>query len=465
MTTWTPELSQYDGPRYQAIAKALAADVASGRLPPGSRLPTHRELAYRLGVTVGTVSRAYAEAQRHGLTTGEVGRGTYVRGASGKSGSGHVLALEEARAPNLIDFSVNLPVMGASTQEFADALTELARTEGLDQLLEYQPDRGLSRHRAAGAKWIARSGIEAPAERVVVTNGAQHGMQAVFTAIARADDVVLSEPLTYPGMTELADHLGIRLHGVAMDQDGLLPDALEEACRLHRPRAIYFMANLQNPTTAVMPEDRRRAVADIARRYDVFLVEDDVYGFLPPERPPSLARFAPEITFHVTSLSKSVAPGLRVGYVLAPEGFADRLGAVVRSTCRMAGLVTAEIATRWIEDGTADRMAEFQRREVRVRQEMAGRMLTGIEYDTKPDSFHLWLHLPEPWRADEFTAHARTRNVIVLPAAFFTVGRAQPPHAVRLCLGATRERDQVEKGLGIIADILAQPAQSLPSVI
>lgn len=465
MTSWTPEISQYDGPRYQAIAKALAADVASGRLPAGSRLPTHRDLAYRLGVTVGTVSRAYAEAQRDGLTTGEVGRGTFVRGARDENGWGRVLALDEARSPDLIDFSVNLPVMGASTQAFADALVDLSRTEGLDQLLEYQIDRGLSRHRAAGGKWIARSGVEAPPDRVVVTNGAQHGMYAVFAAITRADDVVLSETFTYPGMTELADHLGIRLQPVAMDEDGLLPDALEEACRLHRPRAVYLMANLHNPTTAVMPADRRRAIADIARRHEVFLVDDDVYGFLVPERPPSLAHFAPEITFHVTSLSKSVAPGLRVGYVLAPEGHAARIGAAVRSSCRMAGLATAEIATRWIDNGEAARMADFQHQEARARQEMAGRLLKGIEIDTKPDSFHLWLHLPEPWRADEFTAHARTRNVIVLPAAYFAVGRAQPPHAVRLCLGATRHRDQVEKGLAILAEIMAQPAHARPSVI
>ena len=465
MTIWIPDLSKHDGPRYLAIAKALAADVENGRLPPGSRLPTHRDLAYRLGVTVGTVSRAYREAQRNGLTAGEVGRGTYVRGDGDDGKTGPILALDEARRPGLIDFSVNLPVMGASSQAFADALAQLARTEGLDQLLEYQPDRGLARHRAAGAKWIERSGVAAPPERVIVTNGAQHGMHVVFSAIARAGDVVLTESFTYPGMTELADHLGIRVVGVAMDQDGLVPDLLEEACRLHRPRAIYMMANLQNPTTAVMPEDRRRAIADIARRNEVMLVDDDVYGFLPPERPPSIAYYAPEITFHVTSLSKSVAPGLRLGHVLAPDGYAARIGAMVRSSCRMAGPVTAEIGTRWIEDGTADRMAQFQCQEVRARQKIAGRYLAGFDYDTKPDSFHLWLHLPEPWRADEFTAHARARNVIVLPAAFFAVGRTAPPHAVRICLGAVRDRDQVEKGLGILADILAQPSQSLPSVI
>jgi DNA-binding transcriptional MocR family regulator len=250
-----------------------------------------------------------------------------------------------------------------------------------------------------------------------------------------------------------------------MDGEGLRPDALVRAARERGARTVVVVPTIQNPTAITMSEARRRATAEAARAADLTIVEDDVYGFLPPDRPPSLARFAPEITFHVTSLSKSVAPGLRVGYVLVPDGFAARLGAVIRSTCRMAGLATAEIATRWIEDGTADGMAEFQRREVRARQGMIERLLKGIHYDTKPDSFHLWLHLPEPWRADEFTAHARARGVVVLPAAFFTVGRAQPPHAVRLCLGATRERDQVEKGLGIIADILAQPAQSLPSVI
>jgi len=464
MTIWSPEIDAINGPRYQAIAQALAADVASGRLSPGSRLPTHRDLAYRLGVTVGTVSRAYAEAQRKGLTTGEVGRGTYVRGGAEDQGPARNLALIENAPQGLIDFSLNMPVMGASTEAFADALAQLARTEGLDALLGYQPDQGLGRHRAAGAKWVERSGIAAPSDRIIVTNGAQHGMYAVFAAITQAGDVVLTENLTYPGMKELADHLGIRLQGVTMDADGLIPDAVEEACRLHHPRAIYFMANLQNPTAAVMPEDRRRALADIAQRHGTFLVEDDVYGFLSPNRPPSLARFAPDITFHITSLSKSVAPGLRVGYVLAPEGYETRVGATVRASCRMAGAVTAEITTRWIEDGSAERMADFQRAEVNARQEVATRLLKGATYDTRPDSFHIWLHLPEPWQAGEFVASARERNVVVVPASAFAVGR-ETPHAVRVCLGAVRDRDQMEVGLRIIIDVLAKPARSRPGII
>ncbi len=464
MTIWTPHLEGRKGPLYLAVADALAEDVGSGALGSGTRLPTHRDLANRLGVTVGTVSRAYGEARRRGLVTGEVGRGTFVRG---RSGSGEALRLtvigEDQPVP--YDFGLNLPATGDGDQWLARTLATLGAEGGLSSLMDYQPDVGIRRHRETAARWISRTGLTAPAKRVAVCNGAQHGMSITLMALTRPGDVVLTEELTYPGLRELAGFLQLRLVGVAMDGDGLRPDAFEEACRDNQAKTLYCMPTLQNPIATIMSENRRQEVVDIARRHDITIIEDDVYGFLPADRPPPLAAMAPEISYFITSLSKSLAPGLRVGYVVAPDGMARRLGAVTRSLCRMATPLAAEIASRWIEDGSADHMARWQRKEARTRQQIARRALTGVSCITHPDSFHMWIPLPEPWRAGEFTSHLQNRGVVVIPADAFMVGRNKPLHAVRVCLGPISSHQRLEKGLSIIAESLNQSPRPNISVI
>jgi DNA-binding transcriptional MocR family regulator len=456
MTIWEPRLDDRPGPRYLAIVEALAGDIAQGLLTPGDRLPTHRDLAYRLGVTVGTVSRAYAEAERRGLVSGEVGRGTFVR-PRGSAAEARFAIPEEPRS-DLVDFSLNLPSAGESAQALATILESLSRDPDLGPYLEYQPDVGLPHHREAGARWVARVGLDADRDRVVVTNGAQHAMAAVLMTLARPGDLILTETMTYPGIKTLASQLHLRLEGLAVDDEGLRPDAFAEACRRGGAVALYCTPTLHNPTAALMGEARRREIADIAVRYGIPVVEDDVYGYLPERRPPPLAAFAPQQTFYLTSMSKSLAPGLRVGFVVAPpSGRATEIGAAVRATGWMATPLMAEIVRRWIIDGTAERLAIWQRNEIKARKAIAERALAGFAYRTQSESFHIWLNLPEPWRADETVAEARRQGVMLLGADTFTVGRQPPPHAVRLCVGAVRERGQVERGLAVLASLLRRP--------
>lgn len=449
MTIWQPRIARQPGPKYLAIAEALADDIAGGKLAPGARLPTHRRLAEQIGVTVGTITRAYAEAQRRGLISGEIGRGSFVR----RHGVSVPTALEEG-SENFVDFSLNLPASGDSERRLAETLGYIARGP-LADLLDYGPSGGLPRHRAAGVEWLKRAGLDVDRERVFVTNGAQHGMAVAFMAIAKPGDVILTENLTFHGVKELAAYLGVALVGLPTDAEGVVPDAFDEACRTRRPRALYCMPNLQNPTAVVMGKTRRQVIVQIARRHDVRIVEDDVYGFLLDDeiRTP-LAALAPELTYYVTSLSKSIAPGLRLGYVLAPASDTERIVAATRATCRMATPLMAEIAARWIADGAADAFVAYQRREVAARREIAARALAGIPCPTHPKSFHLWMPLPEPWRAGTFVAELKTKGVLVLPAETFAVAPATAPHAVRVCLGAVRGRAAVERGLEVLAATL-----------
>lgn len=459
MTSWAPNLKDASGPRYVAIADILAADIAAGRLKAGDRLPTHRELAWKLGVTVGTVTRAYAEAERRGLIAGEVGRGTFIRDRGVD-----VLPAAPAASDGFIDLARNFPPVWRDNREIADVLSDLSHANDLGPLLGYTPNLGLASHREAGAQWLTRSGIDVAPSQVAVTNGAQHAMLVSLSALTRPGDVVLSEQLTFYGLKSLGTHLSLRLHGVEIDEHGLVPAALDAACRQLAPKAIYCMPTLHNPTTATMPEARRREIAAICVRHGVTIVEDDIYGFLVEDAPPALSRFAPDNSILLTSLSKCVAPGMRIGYLRANESLIERIGAALRATTWMATPLLGEIAARLIRSGKAARMAMQMREEAKARQLIARRLLAGSEYDAHAASFHVWLKLPEPWRREEFAAQVRRRGVGLAPGDAFAIGRSQVPHAVRIGLSAARDRAQLEHALGIVADVLRDTPNSMPLV-
>jgi DNA-binding transcriptional MocR family regulator len=462
---WTANLEGRSAPLYLAIADAIAEDIASGGLQPGARLPTHRDLAYRLRVTVGTVTRAYAEAERRRLVSGEVGRGTFVRCPREVEPADSRFFISERSEPDFIDMGLNLPPIGDSGRILARTLIEVGESPDVLGLVSYQPDTGMTAHRRAGAEWLARAGMDVDPERVVVCNGAQHGVLVCLMATTRPGDLVLTETLTYPAVKAMAEKLGLRLQGVPMDAEGLLVDGFENACRLSRPQALYCQPTLHNPTTAVMSRTRREQIAEIAARFGVSVIEDDVYGYLPPDRPPPMAAFAPDLSYLVNSASKSMAPGLRVGFIMTPKEKVQPVRTAVRLTNWMTAPLMAEIARRWIENGTADSLVRWHRSETGVRQQIAANALEGLPYRAQSYSYHLWLPLPDPWTTATFVNHVEDRGVRVMPAETFAVGREETPHAVRVCLGAASDHRDLDRGLHILAKALNDRPPSDLSVI
>ncbi len=461
MTIWQPTLSEDAEPKYQALVEALDRDISAGVLPPGTRLPTQREMAGRLGVAIGTVSRAYAVAERRGLLSGEVGRGTFVRRRELGLQEG---ANDEGDDPALLDLSKGRLVRDSRDPALRHSLEAISRRPDLDRLVDfYQPAAGMARHRAAGASWLRRSGLNVDPERVVITSGAQHGAATVLATIARPGDVILTEEVTYAGIKALANLLHLELRGVALDEHGIRPDRFEAACRTGAARALFCMTNLQNPTGRTMPLARRQQIAAIAQAHDVALIEDDVNGFLPADPLPPLAQLAPAHTYYVTGTSKSLAPGLRIGYVVPPAQRLERIAATVRATTWLTSPILAELVTEWIESGEADEMVKWKRNEIAARHSLALDVL-GPWLPQGPLSFHLWLPLPEPWRTEAFVAQARSRGVMVTPSQEFMIGRDSAPHAVRVCLGATLSRERLEEGLRRLAVLLAQGPEPVLAV-
>lgn len=449
-TVWAPELGSRQGPRYLAIAEAIAEDIAAGRMPPGARMPTHRDLADRLKVTVGTVSRAYGEAARRGLLSGEVGRGTFVRAASPETPSAR-------DRDGVIDLALNHPPLLAGEAPrlgLRRALNQLAARPDLGSFFDYPADGGNPGDREAGASWIRRAGIDARPEHVLVCSGSQHALTTALATLFRPGDLVLTESLTYPGMKAAARLLNLRIQGLALDADGVRPDAFEAACQGGNAKGFYCVPTIQNPTASVMPEARRKEIAAIARAHDVRLIEDDIHALLPAERPRPLAAHAPERSCYITSTSKMLAPGLRIGYLLGPPELTDRLAAGIRATTWSASPLTAEVVSAWIRDGTADAILEERRTEAAARQALARATLDGHSFEAHPRGPHVWLHLPEPWPSEAFAGRLRRRGVAVTPAEAFAVGRAGVPHAVRLSLGGPRTRADLQRALDIVRETL-----------
>ncbi len=444
---WLDEARGAQGPIYVALAEALARAIADGRLHPGDRLPPQREVAARLGVDLTTVTRAYTLARERGLIEGAVGRGSFVRSP------------REDADPILVDLSMNLPPpplglnLATLLRETAD---DILRTADASVLMAYSAGFGTIGQRAAGAQWLSPSLGEIAPDRLLIAPGAQAAVAATFAALLKSGDRVIVEALTYPGVIALARTLGLVLVPCPTDAEGVIPDVLEALCAKHRPAAIYLIPTLQNPTTATMPTARREAVAAIARRADAWIVEDDPYSLLTAAPPPAVATFAPERTVHIATLAKTLTPGLRIAYIAAPPGCADRIADALRALAVMPAPLMMGVATRWIQEGQAQALLAAVRQEAAARRALALRLLpTAIG---GAETIHVWLPLPDSRSEQTLVAAAQARGLALVTSQAFAVG-SDHAFGARISFGGPARRAVLERGLRAVGELLG-PAPS-----
>ncbi|KTC60096.1 GntR family transcriptional regulator [Pseudomonas fluorescens ABAC62] len=372
--------------RYKSLVDAFAEGIRSGQMPPGLRLPTHRQLAAEHGLALVTASRVYAELENMGLVSGEAGRGTFVR-------------------------EIGLA------------------------LLRYQPHAGRLHERAAIARHLLGRGLAVAAEQVLVVSGAQHGLAVTMMALLKPGDVIAVDALTYSGFKALAETLHLEIAAIPLTADGPDLEFLHALCRKRQVRAVYSMPTLHNPLGWVMPQAARERLVAIARQHNLMIIEDAAYAFLVEDAPPPVASLAPERTVYVGGLSKSVATGLRVGFVAAPVAWMKALErSIMATTWNVPGVMSA-IAVGWIEDGTVARLEAQKREDAQARQALAAQVLKGLAYTCHPSSYFLWLPLAEDMRADQVAMSLQHEGVCVSTAEPFAVS-AHAPHALRLALGS-----------------------------
>jgi DNA-binding transcriptional MocR family regulator len=439
---WQPTLRD-QGAAWAQVVEALERDAASGQLAGGTRLPPQRELAFRLGLSVGTVSRAYAEAERRGLVESQVGRGTFV------AQSRHIAPTH--RPSGRINLAMNVPPIGPALAVAGPTIEALSRRGDLAAMFDYTFTAGLPAVREAGAAWLRDMGgvTRARAERVIQTAGGQNALALVGASFARAGDTVLCDLATYAGNRTIAAHSGWELRGVPADERGMDPAALDRAAAESGARLLILIPTLHNPTAITLDLARRQEIVAVARARDLLIIEDDIYRvFGTGEEPAPLADLAPERVIHVTSVSKALAPGLRLGFLLGPEdeGLFDRLLLAAQATgfCPPAagGLVLAE----WLEQGLAAQIVAQVQAEMEARNLLARAILgPAIGPAGSQRSLHLWLPL-EAERARQVYERALIGGVELTPPDAPFVGGAAPS-GVRVCLGQPLDRSELKRGL------------------
>jgi DNA-binding transcriptional MocR family regulator len=460
---WTPRLGAGEQPLYLSIVQALADDMSRGALSSGVRLPTHRELADALDVAIGTVTRAYAEAEKRGLVHSEGRRGTFVgesrhawveRGNPFEPGS-HLIELGVAGFPAYQD-----------DPDIAAALRRLARSSLAPWLMHWAPDGSLKRHREAGATWINRLGLKVSPESVVITSGAQHAIYLILSTLLQKEDVVLSDSHSYCGVREVAKLLGLELIGIPSDDEGLIPDALEAFCKRRKVGALYCNPTMHNPTTITMTETRRRSIAAIAEKYGFVIVEDEISRALVPDPPPLLTSIAPNRSYLIASVSKVVSMGLRTCFVVGPPEATNVLKDGVFTMLLMVPPLLVEILALWLQDGTIDATIKKRRAEAAQRVILFNEIL-GSRYNalTNPYGYFAWLPLPDAWSTNSFVAKARARGIVITPAEHFALDGCKPANAVRICLGANTSRDSIQHALVTLAGILDNARRSATATI
>lgn len=436
--------------RYKAIVDTFAGDIASGVLPPGTRLPTHRQLAEQQGLALVTASRVYAELEAMGLISGETGRGTFVREIALPLSHG---VDQQATAAGMLDLNFNYPSLPGQAELLRNGLRQLALSGDLEALLRYQPHAGRGHERACIARHLLDRGLSVEAEELLIVSGAQHGLAATVMGLLKPGDVVAVDALTYSGFKVIAEAHRLELVPIPLTEHGPDLDGLERLCRKRRIKAVYTMPTLHNPMGWVMDLAWRERLVSIAREQGLLLIEDGAYAFLAEDPAVPLRALAPELTVYVSGFSKNIATGLRVGFVVAPLQWVAAIERAIRATTwNTPGVMTA-LVCGWVEDGTVARLEAEKRRDAMARQRLARTALAGLTLVSHPASYFLWLPLPEDIRADQVAMALLAENIAVSTAEPFAIS-SPAPHAIRLALGSL-EADALKEALHKVRQVIS----------
>jgi DNA-binding transcriptional MocR family regulator len=441
VSPWFPRLEELDVPASERLIEALAADILSEQLEDGARLPAHRDLAWKLKISVGTVTKAYRVLQRRGLIESSKGSGTFVVG-------------RRRQQEPMIDLSVNAPPAMLNERVLSSTLAVAARKVEPFYFLNYPPPAGHERHRILMANWLSSIGIDANPGRLLLTSGAQQALAVAFATSSRPGGIILTERLTYPGVLTLAQVGNYSVMGIPTDDEGMVPAALDETLTRTKetPSVLYLTPTLHNPTAATMGLMRRQEIVKICAKHNILIIEDDVYGLLKNETLPCLVNLAPERTIYVTSLSKCLCPGLRIGMLLVPSQLLQKALFTLHATGLSVSALSCAVVEQWLYDGTADNMLSSIGAEALRRLAIVRSYLFRWIREPSGKSFHIWLPMPR-FEADRLVEAVAQEGVLLTPPASVLVDKADLESGVRLCLGAPSLND-LHRALGILKEKL-----------
>jgi DNA-binding transcriptional MocR family regulator len=460
MTNWLPDLTAGSGPLYQRLADSIETDIDRGVIDAGAKLPPQRDLAYDIGTTVGTVGRAYQLLRERGLVSGEVGRGTYVLAQQTETKSD--FPPTEAQGTRYIDAprgklrfdSTAAPDIGQGAI-VADVLSRTAQDHPHD-ISSYTrdfPDRWFE----AGSLWLSRNSFRPTADAIVPTLGTHAAVIAAIAALTTPGDTIAFEHLTYSQISRSAGLIGRRTALVTSDEEGIDPQDFERVCAQKHPKMLFLMPTAKNPTLVTLSAARREAIAQVARQYNVVLIEDDLYGDLTDDPTPLLAEFAPERTIVAGGLSKSVAAGVRGGWLACPPAYRHRIRVAHKMLSGGMPFLLAEVGSRLVLSGQAGELRKRSIVEINARIAIVRETLAGFDFKAQDNVPFVWLTLPDPWLSGTFKNACLEHGVLIDDEDEFKAGRSEQVfHGVRFGISQPRQRKDIADGVAVIRRLLEE---------
>ncbi|WP_169337075.1 aminotransferase-like domain-containing protein [Algicola sagamiensis] len=454
MTIWHLPTDN-DRPKYIALADHIATLIQENKLKAGEKLPPQRRLADTLEVTTGTITRAYAEAEKRGIVSSRVGSGTYVSQKEKKYSSYWSSYFPEEGA---VDFSNSFAPIGPQESVLHEALQSLSsQPDYLHKLLHYTPERGYPHQREKFSTWLKEENLPSEQENCFFTQSGQHGLFTALQAMTTAGDTVICEALTFPGLKMACDSLSLKCVGLRFDEQGICIEALEAACKQYHPKVIYLMPQSNNPTTAQIPLERRKQIIEVCRRHRIFILEDDVQVLPKKYKLPAMVSLAPEITFHISSFSKRLSGGIRLGFAIVPNAYRTQFQLALRANQWTISSLPVELFTYWCESGCMTTQDKWLETLMDERWTVAKDILKNHEIQYQPGGFNLWIHLPESWSALRVEQVARQHGLILRAGDHYLVGgNAFGYHGIRLCISQPKTTEQMAEGLRQLVTILEQ---------
>lgn len=448
--SWKPSIDKTKKPMYQVLADQLKQDIVNEVLLPGTKLPPQRELADYLEVNLSTISKAFKVCVLNGLISASVGSGTYVS----YDALSNAYLLEDSKPEHLIE-------MGATLPDQASFEPLLHQLKNMLQETEYEKWFGYGRagesvwQKDAAVKLIRRGGFDSSVDRILFATGGQNAIAATLASLCKPGDRIGVDRHTYPGLKTVAAMLRVQLVPIRPGENGeMSPSALEEACKNDNISGIYLIPDYHNPTTIRLSVENRKAIAEIARTYNQFIIEDATYH-LHNEKPfPAIASFAPEQVIHIASLSKSIAPGLRLAYIAVPKRFKERLARALYNLNISVSPLLAELSARLIVSNQFEALIEGHREQAIRRNQVVDRYLADFTCLGDETGIFRWLLIPGVMKGTEFESLAARHGVQVYAAERFVVGNSCPERAVRIAVCAPETVEKLEQGLTIIKRLL-----------
>lgn len=453
--SWKPTLGKGEGPIYKTLANLLEEDIKKGRLLPGTKLPPQRELADYLDINLSTVSRAFKLCEQNGYICACVGNGTFV---SSDAGNNHIISIH-SDSVQLIEMGAILP-NAKPNRQIVDYMQIMISEPEVEKLFQYGNSEYTHGQREAARRWIAQTKLDAITDQILFSSGSQNAIAAVLSSLFKAGDKIGTDPLTYPGIKTIAKMLGIQLVAIDSKDNEMTKEGIENACKNDKIKGIYTIPDFHNPTTHIMSIKARRRIADLAKQYQLIIIEDGINSLLQENPLEPIACYAPEHTIYILSLSKVISPGLRLAYIVSPKLYYKDLATGLYNLNITVSPFLIELASRLIYTAKAKSIASERREYVISQNEIVNRELKGYKIYGDTQCPFRWIELPESFTGKSFELYAKREGVQVFADVRFLIGNTPPRRAIRISVTAARNQEEFERGIRILRNILESEVES-----